>query len=117
MGARLPLYVGASSKVLVAFGERDVEAQVLAAVDWPAWLDRAVYARQLAESRQLGYALSVEEREAGAAAVAAPIFRRSRKLVAALAVSGPSNRLTAQVMREHAPTIMEYAHRMGMMLG
>lgn len=116
VGARLPLYVGASSKVLVAFAEASVQRQVLEPENWPAGLDRELFAQQLAEVRSSGYAISIEEREVGAAAVAVPIFNRSQKLAAALAVSGPSNRLTADRMREQAPVLMEFASRMGKML-
>lgn len=116
VGARMPLSVGASSKVLLAFSEPSFRGAVLADPSWPAGLDRDAYGRQLDEVQASGYATSFEEREPGAAAVSAPIFSRSGKLVAALAVSGPSNRLTPQVMQAHAPAIMEAARRMGNLL-
>jgi DNA-binding IclR family transcriptional regulator len=116
VGARLPLYVGASSKVLVAFAEPTVLSEVLLDPDWPAGLDRDAFVQQLQETKKLGYATSVEEREPGAAAVSAPIFNRAGRLVAALAVSGPSNRLTLEEMQKQAPLIMEAAKRMGTML-
>lgn len=116
IGARLPLYVGASSKVLVTFAEPDVQEQVLASDSWPSGLDKAGFIRQLQEVRELGYATSVEEREAGAAAVSVPIYNRSQKLVAALAISGPANRLTLERMREQAPVLNRFADRMGKML-
>lgn len=116
IGSRLPLYVGASSKVLVAFAGPDVEALVLQAADWPTWLERPTYVQQLRETREQGFATSIEEREPGAAAIAAPIFNRAHKLVAALAVSGPSNRLTAEKMKEHAPQVVQFAARMGAMM-
>ncbi|WP_438444795.1 IclR family transcriptional regulator [Gorillibacterium sp. sgz5001074] len=116
VGARLPLYVGASSKVLVAFADASVLQQVLDSADWPAAMDRALFVQQLEEVRASGFAISIEEREVGAAAVAVPVFNRSQKLAAALAVSGPSNRLTAEKMREQAPVLMAFAARMGKML-
>lgn len=116
VGARLPLYVGASSKVLVAFAGKDVLEQVLASPSWPGGMDKEAFLRQLEEVRELGYATSIEEREVGAAAVAVPIYNRSQKPAAALAVSGPSNRLTLEKMREQAPVLMEFAARMGKML-
>ncbi|MFC4810735.1 IclR family transcriptional regulator [Paenibacillus sp. GCM10023250] len=116
IGARLPLYVGASSKVLIAFEEPEQREELLQDASWPAQFDRAQYREQLEEWRNLGYAMSVEERELGAAAVAAPIFSRTGKLVAALSVSGPSNRLTPEKMREQAPAVMEAAKRLGSML-
>ncbi|AEI39170.1 IclR family transcriptional regulator [Paenibacillus mucilaginosus] len=116
IGARLPLYVGASSKVLVAFADPAEQQALLADPAWPPASDPAAYEQQLAEVRSLGYATSVEEREPGAAAVSVPVFDRAEKLVAALAVSGPSNRLTVELMKEHAPLLMDAARRMGKML-
>jgi DNA-binding IclR family transcriptional regulator len=117
VGARLPLSVGASSKVLLAFAESGIRGFIMADPAWPSQLDRIAFVKQLDEISAAGYATSFEEREPGAAAVSAPIFNRSGKLVAALSVSGPSNRLTPDRMHEHAPAIIEAAHRMGTILG
>ncbi|RTE09163.1 IclR family transcriptional regulator [Paenibacillus whitsoniae] len=116
VGARMPLYVGASSKVLVAFAEPALQERLLASPDWPVGLDKAAFLQQLGETRRAGYATSVEEREPGAAAVSTPILDRGGRLVAALAVSGPANRLTLDEMLKQAPAIMEAARRMGTML-
>lgn len=116
IGARLPLYVGASSKILVAFAEPEVQETLMNSPAWPPGLERSVFLQQLAEAKTLGFATSVEEREPGAAAVAVPILNRAHRLVAALAVSGPSNRLTLEKMMEHAPVLMEAARRMGKMI-
>ncbi|MDR6554756.1 IclR family transcriptional regulator [Paenibacillus qinlingensis] len=116
VGARMPLYVGASSKVLVAFAEPGLLEQLLTSADWPTGLGTQAYLQQLSDTRRAGFATSVEEREPGAAAVSAPILDRGGRLVAALAVSGPANRLTLELMQEQAPTIMEAARRMGTML-
>ncbi|WP_239617849.1 IclR family transcriptional regulator [Cohnella mopanensis] len=117
VGARLPLSVGASSKVLLAFADPGIRGLVMADPAWPAQLDRGAFGKQLDDIVAAGYATSYEEREPGAAAVSAPIFNRSGKLVAALSVSGPSNRLTPDRMHEFAPAIIEAAHRMGTILG
>lgn len=117
VGARLPLTVGASSKVLLAFGDPAERDALLADSSWPAQADRDAYIEQLKEIANLGYATSFEEREPGAAAISAPIFNRAGKLYAALSVSGPSNRLTPDVMRDRASAVIEAAQRMGMLLG
>lgn len=65
VGARLPLYVGASSKVLVAYSDEPVTRAVLDSPDWPAGLDPAAYVSQLRQVRERGYATSYEEREPG----------------------------------------------------
>ncbi|WP_442603004.1 IclR family transcriptional regulator [Paenibacillus sp. KN14-4R] len=117
VGARMPLFVGASSKVLTAYADEAVQEQVLqeAQRSTPGF-DRDSYLQHLRETHRMGYATSFEEREPGAAAIAAPVLGRSGKLAAALAVSGPANRLTPEMMLAYAPIIIEAARRMGTML-
>lgn len=117
IGARLPLYVGASSKVLLAYTTKEEREKIMQDASWPAYIDRSSFENQLDEIRSKGYATSIEERESGAAAVAAPILNQTHQIVAALSVSGPVSRLSLQKMQEHAPIIMEAAERMGKMVG
>jgi len=116
VGVRLPLSVGASSKVLVAFAPEADQEELLNAPDWPDAVDKNAYRQQLAEILENGYAISIEEREPGAAAVSVPIFDRSGRVAAALSMSGPVTRLSAETLREHAPILMEAAREMGMMI-
>ncbi|MEK3782676.1 IclR family transcriptional regulator [Paenibacillus sp. FSL R5-0810] len=116
VGVRLPLSVGASSKVLVAFAPPEDQEELLNAPDWPESVDRETYRKQLAEILQKGYAISIEEREPGAAAVSVPIFDRYGKAAAALSMSGPVTRLSAEKLREYAPVLKEAAREMGMMM-
>jgi IclR family transcriptional regulator, KDG regulon repressor len=116
IGARLPLNVGASSKVLIAFADSEVRESLLRELPWVGESERLAFERQMEEIRRLGFATSIEERETGAAAVAAPIWSNSGKLAVALGVSGPSNRLTVEVMERIAPMIIEAAERMGRMV-
>ncbi|MCE5168694.1 IclR family transcriptional regulator [Paenibacillus profundus] len=116
VGAKLPLFVGASSKVLLAFAEPYERDAALQDSGWPPSMDRETYLSQLEEVRSLGYAISVEEREPGAAAVSVPIFDRSHQLAAALSVSGPVSRMSMETLRACAPQLMEAARRMETML-
>ncbi|USB33832.1 IclR family transcriptional regulator [Paenibacillus sp. YPG26] len=116
VGVRLPLYVGASSKVLVAFADPGTQQAVLNSPDWPASVDKEDYIRQLEEIRSKGYATSYEEREPGAGAVSAPIFNHAGQAVAALSVSGPVSRLSPQTLVEFGPVLIEAAREMGMMM-
>jgi IclR family KDG regulon transcriptional repressor len=116
IGARLPLYVGASSKVLIAFADQAVRDSIIQDEDWPGYLRNQDFMQQILEIQNSGYATSIEEREPGAAAVAAPIFNRSHQLVAALSVSGPASRLSAELMKEHSAQIIQTANRMGKMV-
>ncbi|GLX70201.1 IclR family transcriptional regulator [Paenibacillus glycanilyticus] len=115
VGARLPLYAGASSKVLIAYSDRFVQEQIFGDPAWLLAIDLDQYKQQLEEIAQQGYATSFEEREPGVAALAAPIFRHGQ-VSAALSVSGPSSRLTMETMREYSSVLIESAKRMGTMI-
>ncbi|WP_438347643.1 IclR family transcriptional regulator [Paenibacillus sp. FA6] len=116
VGARLPLFVGASSKVLVAFATAEEQAELLNTPEWSSIVDRSSYMKQLLDIRECGYATSFEEREPGAAAISVPIFNRNGIVVAALSVSGPVNRLSMNTLDEYAPLLVEAAHDMGLMI-
>lgn len=116
IGDRMPLTAGASSKVLAAYAPPEIQEAILNDPSWPESVDRERYRVQLEEVRRRGYATSMEEREAGASAVAAPVFNRSGEIIAALAVSGPVGRLTEEKMEAFAPRIIEAARRMGKMV-
>lgn len=116
IGARMPLSVGASSKALVTYASPDVQQLVFNDPNWPAWVSKEEYARQMEQIFANGYATSMEEREPGTSAIAAPIFNRRGKVIAALAVSGPASRLTLQRMKEFSPQIIAAAERMGKMV-
>lgn len=116
VGVRLPLYVGASSKVLIAFAEPSLAQLMMAAESLPPSIDAQSFREQLEEIRRNGYATSMEEREPGAAAVSAPVFDRSGRLAAALSVSGPAARFTTDIIREQAALVIQSATRMGAML-
>lgn len=116
VGMRLPLTVGASSKVLIAFAKESIQQELLDTMEWSSPIEKEHYMMQLDDIRAQGYATSLEEREPGAAAVSAPIYDRSHQLTAALSVSGPVSRLSMKKLREFAPLIIETAERMGKML-
>lgn len=116
VGARLPLFAGASSKVLIAYADAAVQDSILDSPGWPPSVDREQYRQQLQETVAQGYATSFEERETGVAALSSPIFDRAGGLAAALSVSGPASRLTVDTMRDYAPIMMEAARRMSTMI-
>jgi DNA-binding IclR family transcriptional regulator len=69
-------------------------------------------ATMLAAVRRRGWAQSVGEREQGVASVSAPVRSSSGRVVAAVSVSGPIERLTRQPGRMHAPAVLAAADRL-----
>jgi IclR family KDG regulon transcriptional repressor len=116
VGARLPLSVGASSKILVAYADPETQKMILNDSEWPASIDKEYFMLQLLHIQQTGYATSTEEREAGTAAISSPIKNQEGKLIAALSVSGPSGRLTIEKMKEYSTVVIDFANRMGNMV-
>jgi len=116
VGVRLPLSVGASSKVLMAFATEEDREELMNGPEWPVFIDPEVYLAQMGDIREKGYATSYEEREPGAAAVSVPIMDRKGNIAAALSVSGPVSRLSQETLHEYAPVLKEAAAQMGLML-
>ncbi|QOS76785.1 IclR family transcriptional regulator [Paenibacillus sp. JNUCC31] len=116
VGVRLPLSVGASSKVLMAFATEEDREDLMNGPEWPVFIDPKVYLAQMGDIREHGYATSYEEREPGAAAVSVPIMDRRGNIAAALSLSGPVSRLSQKTLHEYAPVLKEAATQMGLML-
>jgi DNA-binding IclR family transcriptional regulator len=92
-------------------------AQVLLAWEEPERLHRGLQgarftATALAGVRRRGWAQSVGEREPGVASVSAPVRGASGRVVAAVSVSGPIERLTRGPGRLHAPAVLGAAAKL-----
>lgn len=92
-------------------------AQVLLAWEEPDRLHRGLHgakftATTLSGVRRRGWAQSVGEREAGVASVSAPVRGPSGRVVAAVSISGPIERLSRQPGRLHAATVIAGANKL-----
>ena len=95
MGDMDPLHATALGKVLLAYLDAAMLAQILADLEYAPLTTRTVQAeadlrQQLVEIRTQGYATDQEEAYRGVCCVAAPVFNWTGKVIAALSVSGPS---------------------------
>lgn len=104
VGMQLPLTAGSAAQVLLAWEEPDRMHRGLQGARFNA--------QTLAAVRRRGWAYSVAEREAGVASVSAPIRSAGMRVVAAVSVSGPLERLTRQPGRLHAPAVLGAAERL-----
>jgi len=101
IGTRLPLTAGSAAQVLLAWEDSERLHRGVAA---------AVFSAQtLAKVRRQGWAMSVAEREPGVASVSAPVRSAAGKVVAAVSVSGPIERLSRNPGRLHARALMAAA--------
>ena len=105
MGMDNPIHTGAMGKVLLAFSDAAEREEILDRTELTAYTpatitDRATLDRELGKVREAGFAESRGERSAGVAAVAAPVFGVDRRILAALSVLGPSERLDDRTLAE-----------------
>jgi IclR family acetate operon transcriptional repressor len=96
IGHPYPLHAGSSSKAFLAFlPHAEIDrylSQSLPKLTNSTVTDREELARELREIVARGWARSTEERQTGAASVAAPILDRDGKPLAVLSVCGPAGR-------------------------
>ena len=108
LGAQLSMTAGSAAQVLLAWEEPE---------NLPRLLKEATFTvLSLQQVRRRGWAQSVAEREPGVASVSAPVLSPSGKIIAAVSVSGPIERLTRQPGRLHAPAVMAAAERLSEVL-
>jgi DNA-binding IclR family transcriptional regulator len=104
LGRPLPLHAGAAGKLLLAFADEEVQRlELRRARTEAATFPNAPGPRlqdQLEQVRTERWATSVGERENGVAAAASPIVDSRARVVAALCISGPTTRMTAERLVE-----------------
>jgi DNA-binding IclR family transcriptional regulator len=104
VGSQLTMQAGSAAQVLLSWEDPERLHRGLQ--------DAAFSAAALSGIRRRGWAQSVGEREPGVASVSAPVRSPSGKVIAAVSVSGPIERLTRQPGRMHAPAVMAAAERL-----
>jgi DNA-binding IclR family transcriptional regulator len=109
VGKPLPLSAGASGKLLLAFADSATQAIELRRVARASISPRAPgldeLTAQLEEIRATGWSMSFGEREEGLAAAAVPLRNAAGAVHAALAISGPTGRLTAERLVDLRPLL------------
>ncbi|PZF85657.1 transcriptional regulator [Jiangella anatolica] len=91
VGDELPLWAGASSKVLLRDAPQGLLERIVESA--PDGADRLPPLRdEIAGAARDGYGVSHGEREVGLSAVAVPILGQSSEVVASLSYSGPTSR-------------------------
>jgi DNA-binding IclR family transcriptional regulator len=108
VGTQLTMTAGSAAQVLLAWEEPDRMQRGLRGSRYSAVA--------LAAVRRRGWAHSVGEREPGVASVSAPVRSPSGKVIAAVSVSGPIERLSRQPGRLHAPAVIAAAERLSEVL-
>ncbi len=110
IGDRLMLTRGAAGRLLLSYMDQGVIRYLLE--DDPYTTEEAI-----SSVRQMGYAVSRGEREEGVTSIAAPIFNAQSKVIAVLAISGPSIRFAEEEMPERINNVKACAEKVSLELG
>ena len=120
-GTRWPLHATATGRAISAHLDRRLLDAAVGPEPFQAYTQRtattwtALDAR-LADARERGYAIDIEESAAGVACVAAALFRDGT-VIGGISVTGPRSRLTDGVLEAMAPRVVHAAADISAALG
>jgi DNA-binding IclR family transcriptional regulator len=119
-GTRVPLHASAMGKCLLATSG-DIDTQVDQLGELPQATHRTItdhdqLRRELQLVRQRGWALNDEERNPGVRAIAAPVLHTDGHVLAAIAVQGPTIRITNDRLPQLAALLNKTAHQIAPLL-
>ena len=121
IGSRKPAFCTSEGRALLAFSAPELVATVLKeelVARTPKTTTNAKALRlMLDEVRQLGYATDDEESENGMRSVAAPIRDISGRVIAAVGLAGPIQRLTKKELRRLVPHVVATADAISARMG
>ncbi len=122
VGSRAPLYVGGSSKAILAFLPPHHRERILASAAGASRadgspIDVAALRAELEVIRSIGYAISQAERLVGATSVAAPIFDAKGQVVGSMSVAGVTVRQDRQALELLGPIVRAEASALSRELG
>lgn len=108
LGSTLTMKAGSAAQILLAWEEPDRLHRGLHGARFTATMLSAV--------RRRGWAQSIGEREAGVGSVSAPVRGPNGRVIAALSISGPLERITRQPGRLHAAAVISSANHLSEIL-
>jgi DNA-binding IclR family transcriptional regulator len=107
-----PIHLTSSGKAVAAFNPEVAEAACAQGFEQrtPRTIrTKEQFLRCLAETRERGYAFSIEEDELGLGSVAAPVFDRHHVARAAISVAGPVARISGEHIDQMARRVLAAA--------
>lgn len=121
IGRRFPLHAGSSGACMLAFlSEHERETVLrgdLERLTPKTVCDPALLRARLAEIRRVGFAFSGGERQVGAGSVAAPVCGFDGRVLGAISVCGPGERVDAAARDRYAPRLRRAADDISRALG
>lgn len=120
VGQRRPLHATSNGKVLIAHLERREVDELLPRLEphTPRTITRrATLHRELAEVRERGYAVAVDELEEGLTAVSAPVWDAHGEVAASLSISGSTYRMDEDAIAAAVTHLLSASQEVSLALG
>lgn len=122
IGLKLPLFIGASNRVILAYLPRKAQEAILAEVEWETVPSLKPLSREYIEEEILtiykqGYAVTEGEATEGTTGIAAPIFSYENRVIGSLNVAGPTLRFTVDTTEKNSMLVKKYADLISEELG
>jgi IclR family transcriptional regulator, KDG regulon repressor len=111
-GQRTPIHAGASGKVLLAWGDPDrlqtvITNKLLRPITRQTITNPGKLKNEINKVRAQGYAISKGENIPDSHAIAAPVFNYENRLVGAIGIAGPANRLVESQITGRIQLVIE----------
>ncbi|KAA6464790.1 IclR family transcriptional regulator [Acidobacteria bacterium AB60] len=112
IGASNPVHCTSVGKAMLAFLPEDRAAEIIRRTRFERFTNRTIATAdalktEIEKTRRRGYAVDDEELEEGLRCIAVPVLDGQRQPVAAVSVSGPSFRVTAQKLPSIANHLLQ----------
>ncbi|MBV1757357.1 MAG: IclR family transcriptional regulator [Dethiosulfatibacter sp.] len=122
IGARSPLYSTSAGKAMLAYLPESRIREIWDASDIIQRTPNTVVKYDqllvvLEKVRENGYALDEEENEPGIRCIGAPIFNHKGDVIGAISISGPTMRVTPEVVETFKEHILKYTRLISQELG
>ena len=122
IGAQAPFHATALGKAIAAWLPTEVLEELMQKTKLQRFTPKTITTeqflqRELARTRELGYAVDDEEETLGCICVAAPLFDAHSRVVCALSVSGPSSRMASTRVAQVGRRIREECLRLSRKFG
>ncbi|TYR79393.1 IclR family transcriptional regulator [Priestia megaterium] len=109
VGSKKAVHANGIGKCILAYQSHDVQENMINQLAFEPYISHTIVNRQLFKQELLhikerGYAIDNEEGELGVRCIAAPIFKR-KEVIAAIALAGPSVRVSADKDEWHAQLV------------
>ncbi|PEC50929.1 IclR family transcriptional regulator [Bacillus sp. AFS077874] len=106
VGNRIPLQLGSSGRVILAFLSEDLQGQVLNVLPEE---ERNLLRPKLDTIVDTRFSINEEELTKNVAALSAPVFGAKGKVIGAISISGPVFRWNKETMEQYIPLLLKTA--------